>query len=303
MAENKTAQQPVHDATDENENALSTRIAKKADSLKYYLLGAVVVLAAVVGIVLHTGNTRAKERTAASDSVFRSFVELQGKPPAEAAPALIATAKQFAGQPAGIQAAVHAFGVSLDAGNYAEAETAGNDFIRNYPESPLIPRFRVAVAQAQLLQGKTQAAIDALRVFVGTAGPETLPEAKLALAQALGQFAEEAKDDPAEYTRRLEAAEAEYSDIASRARMASPLQGGFWPQVVNPSSPPRRRSPARPSLPRNSKPSGASVPPARPPKRKRRRRKRLSAPPRGWARWRRKPPPGKRNNFNPQQLI
>lgn len=232
MAENETAQHSVRKVAEENANALSTRIAKKADNLKYILLGALVVLAAVAGIVAYTGSSRAKQRAADSDAVFRAFVGLQGKAPAEAAPELIATAKKYAGEPAGIQVAVHAFGTSMDAGNFAEAETIGQDFIRNYPESTLLPRFKVAVAQAQLKQGKTQAAIDALRAFTATATPETLPESKLALAQALEQFAEEAKDNADEYTRRLEAAEVEYTDITSRARIDSPLQGGFWPQAI-----------------------------------------------------------------------
>lgn len=224
MAEHETAQQERAD--------LSTRIAHKADNLKYIIAVVFVVLAAVVGIVLYTGSARAKQQAANADAVFRSFVGLQGKTPAEAAPELIATAKQFAGQPAGIQVAVHAFGASMDAKNYADAEAVGYEFVKNYPDSPILPRMKLAIAQAQIEQGRTQAAIDALRAFVATATPETLPESKLALAQALEQFAGEAKDNPEEYTRRLEAAEAEYTDITSRARIASPTQRGFWPQIV-----------------------------------------------------------------------
>lgn len=232
MAENMTAQEAVRNAAGEEDNALSTRIARKADNLKYVFLGAVAVLAAAVGIFLYAGNSRAKQQAAAADAVFRSFVGLQGKTPAEAAPVLVATAKEYAGQPAGIQAAVHAFGVSMDAKQYAEAERIGNDFLKNYPESALIPRFKVAIAQAMVQQNKTQAAIDALRAFVGTATPETLPEGKLALAQALEKFAFEAKDNADEHRARLEAAEAEYADITSRARLDSPVQRGFWPQMI-----------------------------------------------------------------------
>ncbi len=231
MAENTT--ESVRDRTeDEGADALTARIAKKADALKYVILAVFAVLAVVVGIVVYTGNSRAKQRAADADSVFRAFIELRGKTPAEAAPRLAELAKQFAGEPAGVQAAANAFGASIDAGSFAEAERLGNDFLRAYPQSPLVPRFTVAVAQAQLRQGKTRDAIDSLRAFVATATPETLAEGKLALAQALEQFAEEAKDDEGEYTRRLEAAEAEYTDIASRARLATPLQGGFWPQAV-----------------------------------------------------------------------
>lgn len=230
MAENQTAQQPVPHASDEN--ALSHRIAQKADKLKFVLLGVFVVIAVVVALFLYMGSSKAKSEAAAADAVFSSFVQLQGKTPAEAAPALAATAKQYAGQPAGVQAAVHALGTAMDAKQYADAEKVGQDFIRNYPKSALIPRVRLAIAQAQLHQGKTAAAIEALRTVASAAGPDTMPESKLALAQALEQHAEEAKDNPEEYRRRLEAAQVEFTDITSRARLASPAQRGFWPQAV-----------------------------------------------------------------------
>jgi predicted negative regulator of RcsB-dependent stress response len=230
MAENQTAQQAVQNETDDN--ALATRIAHKADNLKYYLVGAFVVLAAAVGIALYTNSSRAKQQAAAADNAYRSVFDLQAKTPEEAAAGFAAVATEYAGQPAGMMPAVYAFGAAMEQGKYAEAETIARDFLKNYPDNPLNPRFTVAVAQAQLRQGNAQAAIDSLRAFVPAATPETLPEAKLALAQALEQFAEEAKDNPEEYRRRLEAAEIEYTDITSSARLATPGARGFWPQIV-----------------------------------------------------------------------
>ncbi len=232
MAENPIAHPRARDGETGEESALAHTLAQKADRLKYVILAAVALLVAVAAVVLYTGNSRAKQRASESDAVFRAFAQLQGKTAAEAAPILAATAKQFAGQPAGIPAAVQALGVSMDAKQYAEAETVGKAFLADYPDSPLVPRFRVSIAQAQLQLGKAAEAVEGLRSLVPVAGPEILPEAKLALAQALELRAEEAKENPDEYRRRLEEAQAEYTDIASRARLASPAQRGFWPQIV-----------------------------------------------------------------------
>lgn len=232
MAENQQSQQGSHDVT--VENTLAHKVAQKAHTLKYIVVAVLVVLAAAVAIVGYVRSANEQKRSDASDKVFRSLVEMQGKPDSEVADVFGKAAKEYAGMPAGIQAGVFEYGYAVDAGKYADAERAAADFIKNYPSSPLVPRFRLGLAQALLQQGKATEAVAALRdiTVASSALPEVFAEAKLTQAQALEMNAEAAKANPDEYRRRLEEAQAVYSDIASQSRLPSPSQRGHWPQAV-----------------------------------------------------------------------
>ncbi len=96
----------------------------------------------------------------------------------------------------------------------------------------MVSRARFAQAQAMFQQGKVEEAVAAFRDLAATNDAELFPEIKLALAQALERRAEDAKDNPDEYRSRLEEAEAEYTDIVTRAQISVPSQRGFWPQAV-----------------------------------------------------------------------
>lgn len=232
MAENQQSHQGNHNAV--AESALAHRVAQKAHTLKYLILGVLVVIAAVIAIVNYVRNADAKKQAAASNNVFSSLVTMQGKPDAEIVTVFGKAAKEYAGMPAGIQAGVFEYGYAVDAKNYSAAERAAADFIKNYPNNPLVSRFRLGLAQAQLQQGKATDAMASLRPITvsSTAVPEVYAEAKLAFAQALEMNAEAVKSNPSEYQSRLKEAEAAYNDITSQSRLPSPAQRGHWPQVV-----------------------------------------------------------------------
>lgn len=233
MADNNIPGAPVPEET----ASLTDAFTAKVEKLKYPLLAGIVLLIAVAAIVSYSRSSAAKADAAARDKVFEtlSTIQLGSKPASEGAVLFAADAKEFRGLPAGAQASLYEFSYLYNENqDYAVAEQALARFIADYPENPMIPRARLAMGQAMLQQGKVDGAIAAFRAVADSNNPELLPEAKLALAQALERRAEDARDasNPEEYRSRLEEAEAEYTDIITRAQISVPAQQGFWPQAV-----------------------------------------------------------------------
>lgn len=228
MAENNTDTQVTPDKFER----LSNAVAMKADKIKYLVLAAVIIVIAAVAIFSYTRRSRATRETAAQNQVFQSIVDMQSNPEtADGAAVFGKQAKEFAGLPAGAQAQLLQFAFAYNAKDFAGAEQAARDFIRTYPKSGMVTRVRLALGQTLLQQNRIGDAVSAFREIVAANEPETFPEAKLALAQALERDALQAQDNPDEYRRRLETAEREYNDIISRSRIVG-AQRGFWPQAV-----------------------------------------------------------------------
>ena len=177
-----------------------------------------------------------KRESEAEEVLYRRELELArretGLVPGAAAQTdeLDRTADEFAGLPAGMRALTLKFGRSFNSRDFAAAEKAAADFLRVYPGNPLSARMKLALAQALFMQDKFTEAETALRELVRDADSGVFPAAKLALAQLLERRAEDARDDPDEYRRRLEAAEEEYNDIVSRSRIG--VQAGYWHHAI-----------------------------------------------------------------------
>lgn len=225
MAEN-------NNATVEKEPVLKQFLESKADTIKYLILAIVVILVAAVAIVSQQRRAAQSKESEASNAVFQSMIDAQSGTDAESIAVFKKAADDFSGLPAGGQARMIQFALAFKEGEYAAAEQAAKDFLKTYPQSPFAPRARMAAGQAQLMQGKTEEAIPAFRQIVSSGNPETLPEAKLALAQALEMSAEAVKDNPDEYRSRLEQALAEYTDIVTRSQNPNVSLAGYWPQTV-----------------------------------------------------------------------
>jgi TolA-binding protein len=223
------------DTTHEESSALTDVIAQKADTWKYPLLALLVIVIAIAAIVSYSRKSAARADAAARDRVFETLAGVQNgsRQASEAAAVFAQEAKDYRGMSAGAQASLYEFAYLYNENkDYAVAEQAAGQFVREYPRSSMAPRARFAQAQAMFQQGKLDDAVAAFRALVASNDPELFPEAKLALAQALERRAEEVKDNPDEYRARLEEAEAEYTDIVTRAQISVPAQRGFWPQAV-----------------------------------------------------------------------
>lgn len=230
MAENSDVT-PV----EEQVGKLGEAIAHKADKLKYILLAVLVILIAAAAIVSYSRKSAARRDAAAKDKVYETIAKIQNEqtPVAEGASVFAQAAKEYSGTTAGAQASLLQFAYSYNENkDYAAAEKAADQFVKTYPKNKMVSRARYAQGQAMLQQDKVDEAIAVFRSLAASNEPEILPEAKLALAQALELRAEQAKDDPDEYRTRLMAAEAEYTDIISRSLNSVPSQRGFWPQAV-----------------------------------------------------------------------
>ncbi len=211
---------------------LSNTVAMKADRIKWIVLAVVIVALAALAIFSYMRRSNAARERAAQDQVFQSIMDMQATPETADAMAVFGRqAKDFQGLPAGAQAQLLQFAFAYNTQEYVVAEQAARDFIRAYPKSPLLSRAKLALGQALLQQGKTGDAMSQFRDLIAANDPETFAEAKLALAQALEADAEQVRDNPEEYRRRLEAAEMEYNDIISRSRITGAARG-FWPQAV-----------------------------------------------------------------------
>ncbi|MCC8167111.1 MAG: hypothetical protein LIQ31_13430 [Planctomycetes bacterium] len=231
-AENATPTGPAHSAPKTEERTLGHAMAERADKLKYIVLAVIVIVLAAIAIVNYMRRAAVEREIAARNDVFRTVIDVSTKPEVDAPAVLAEAARKYSGTPAGASASMFQFAGAFNSDNYPAAEQAARDFIRTYPENELVPRARLALGQSLVMQDKLTEAAGIFRELAAMNDPATFPEAKLALAQTLEKEAEAARDDPEEYRRRLELAEAEYNDIAVRSRIASPAQRGFWPQVV-----------------------------------------------------------------------
>lgn len=227
IAAQRAARKAARDA-----KALADRVADRADNIKWLVIALLVLLIAAAGIYSYVTKTSAKRAADAQNAVFKSALEMQGKPEADALAVFGKSAQDFKGLPAGQQARLYQFAYAFNTGKYADSEQAARDFLKEYPNSAMANRASLALGQAQVQQGNLDDAISSFRALVTKNDPETFAEAKLALAQALSLSAEKVKEQPEEYRRRLELAEQEYSDIISRANISIPSQRGYWPQSV-----------------------------------------------------------------------
>ncbi len=231
-AENATPTGPAHSAPKTEERTLGHALAERADKLKYIVLAVIVLVIAAIAIVNYMRRAAVEREIAARNDVFRTIIDVSTKPELDAQAVLTEAARKYSGTPAGASASMFQFAGAFNSNDYAAAEQAARDFIRTYPDNELTPRARLALGQSLLMQNKLTEAAASFRELAAMNDPATFPEAKLALAQTLEKDAEAVRDNPEEYRRRLELAEAEYNDIAVRSRIASPAQRGFWPQVV-----------------------------------------------------------------------
>ncbi|MCD8352450.1 MAG: hypothetical protein LUC93_17740 [Planctomycetaceae bacterium] len=229
MAENTT---DAPQGTTDKFEQLSNTVAMKADRIKWVVLAVVIVALAAIAIFSYVRRSNAARERAAQDQVFQSIMDMQATPETADAMAVFGRqAKDFQGMPAGAQAQLLQFAFAYNTQEYVVAEQAAREFIRAYPRSPMLSRTKLALGQALLQQGKIGDAMSQFRELIAANDSETFAEAKLALAQALEADAEQVRDNPEEYRRRLEAAEMEYNDIISRSRIVGSARG-FWPQAV-----------------------------------------------------------------------
>lgn len=211
---------------------LSSAVAMKADRLKHIVLAVVIIGIVAIAVFSYVRRSGRERANAAQNQVFQNIMNLQRNADSMDPVAIFgAQAKEFAGLPAGIQAQLYEFAFAFADDKFDVAERAARDFIRANPKNVMTPRVKFALGQTQMQLGKIGDAIASFREQVAANDPAIFPEAKLALAQALECDAEQVKDNPEEYRRRLEAASMEYNDIISRSRIVGG-QRGFWPQAV-----------------------------------------------------------------------
>lgn len=220
------------EAAETGMSVLANKVAAKADKIKYAVLAVIIVLLAIVAILSWQRRSAAARATEAANSLFKLEVESSRQPDAEAVAAFGKAAKDYAGLPAGARASVLQFFAAFEQRDFATAETAIRDFIKNYPDNIMVPRARLSLGQTLLEQNRVSDAITEFRNIISRNEPSTYAEAKLALAQALEREAEAVKDNADEYRRKLEAALEEYNDILARSRSDAPGSREFWPQVV-----------------------------------------------------------------------
>lgn len=227
IAAQRAAKKAARDA-----QTLADRVADRADNIKWLVIALLVLVLAAAAVYSYITKNSAKRSADAQNMVFKSALEMQGKPEADAMKVFGKAAQDFKGLPAGQQARLYQFAYAFNTGKYAESEQAAREFVKDYPGTPMANRASLALGQALMQQGKLDDAISGFQALTAKNDPETFAEAKLALAQALERNAENVADQPAEYRRRLEMAEQEYTDIISRANISNPVQRGYWPQSI-----------------------------------------------------------------------
>lgn len=213
-------------------SVLANKVAEKADKIKYGVLAIIIVLLAIVAIWSWQRRSAAARATEAANSLFRTEVESAGRSAADSIAAFAQAAKDFVGLPAGARASILTFFTAFEQREFGTAETAIRDFIKNYPDNPLIARARFAFGQTLFEQNRIGEAITEFRNLLSRNDPATYAGTKLALAQALERDAEASKDNAAEYKRKLELALEEYNDIIVRSRSDIAGSREFWPQLV-----------------------------------------------------------------------
>lgn len=211
---------------------LSQHLVEKADKIKYAVLAVAIVIVAAIVIFSQVRSSRAAREAAAENRLFQSRVDLEIAPESDAMALFAGIAKDYQGLPTGARALILQFAYAYNTKDFAAAEESARDFIKTYANHSLANRARLGLGQALIMQGKIAQAETALRELVSRESADTFPEAKLALAQTLEMRAEEAKDDPEEHRRRLEAALAEYNDIVIRSQITAPGRRGYWPPQV-----------------------------------------------------------------------
>lgn len=220
MAENKA----------EGTTTLATKVADKADKIKWFVIVLLLVVVAAM-VIFSLVRRQAAEREAAAESrLYQAEIDMLTQPEQDGVAIFGDLAKEYAGLPAGARALIFQFSQAFNTRQYDKAEAAIRELLAKYPKHEFIDRARLALGQALVMQDKTGEAAALFRELTSVSGSPVYPEAKLALAQTLERQAEEAKDDPEEYRRRLEAAREEYNDMVGQAR--SPLQRSFWPQSI-----------------------------------------------------------------------
>lgn len=219
-------------SVEQEESSLTQRLAERVAKLKYVMLAFVVVVIAIVGGLSWQRHSAEQKIKAAQDDLYRSVYSLMEKPDTDAVAMFDALAVKYKGTSAGADALVFKFGSAFNAGKFAEAEAAARDLIAAYPTHAFVPRARLSMAQAQAQQGRTAEAVATLRTVLATPAPDIMPEAKLALAEALEAEAAKAEQGSDQQRRLLAEAENEYNDIIVRSRITVPEQRGFWPQAV-----------------------------------------------------------------------
>lgn len=220
MAENKA----------EGTITLATKVAAKADKIKWIVIVLLVLVVAAMVTFSLVRRQAAKREAEAESRLYQAEIDMLTQPEQDGVAIFGDLAKEYAGIPAGARALIFQFSQAFNTRQYDKAEAAIRELLAKYPRHEFIARARLALGQALVMQNKTGEAAALFRELTSIQGSPVYPEAKLALAQALEHQAEEAKDNPGEYRRRLEAAREEYNDMIGQAR--SPLQRGFWPQSI-----------------------------------------------------------------------
>lgn len=211
---------------------LAGTIAQKANKIKYVVLALVIVLIAAMVVFSQQRRAKAAREAEAENKIFQAEVDLANTPENDGIPVFGKLGADYASLPAGARAYINQFAIAFNTRDFAKAETAARDLLKSYPKNIMASRVRLALAQSLLMQDKTTEAQSIFRDLAQSADFTVMPAAKLALAQSLERDAEAVKDNPDEYRRRLEAAEAEYNDIIVRSQISVPSQRGFWPQAV-----------------------------------------------------------------------
>lgn len=212
---------------------LADKIAHKADKLRLGLIGAIVLVVLAMIVFSLVRRQSAARRTEAENQLYQTEINLMTVPESgDAVTSFGRVAQDYSGLDAGARARINQFAIAYNTRQYPEAEAAIRGFLSEYPRSNLARRARLALGQALVMQDKNSEAESLFRELSTSGDYAVMPEAKLYLAQTLERAADAAKEDPAEYRRRLEAAAAEYNDIIVRSQLTAPGQRGFWPQSV-----------------------------------------------------------------------
>lgn len=226
MAEKKDKDE----AADSGLSRLSEKVAEKAHIIKYLIVAIVVILVVSGAVFAYLSRQRLAQDTAAESTLFRDQADAAANPGKSGLEAFTKDADAFKGLPAGARARIYAYGSAHQARNLDAAEKEARAFLTEYPQNPFVPRMRLALAQTLMAKGKLPEAVGMFRELKSSGKVDVEAESSLALAQALEREADAAKDNPDEYTRRLESARAAYNDIVLLARAPNPTMR--WPQHV-----------------------------------------------------------------------
>ena len=185
---------------------------------KYPILVAMTAILAGTAIYAVIADRREKEKRDITNALFDIGYEASTKPGFDAASAFSRLADNHKGKPVAAQARILEYRVIADKGDFRAAEEILRRFLAEYPDNQFTPRMRLALGQNLLTQNRVSEALAMLRDLLAGTSSEVMPEARLAIAQALARQAEEAADDPAEYHSRLEEARDAYIQLIDMGR-------------------------------------------------------------------------------------